>query len=153
MCNYPDKLHVTEPTLVAPEEELVSATNGEPSDLVTLNGKGTASNDKPFDKELFRKSFPLPEVKANKKKSVPTEKRSTVITSEAWKEVEKKKLEEKIRAEAEKIERKMEREKKKVLAAQVKAEKELIKERKRKEKAEKESEKKLKKGGSKKKGL
>lgn len=101
------------------------------------------SNAEPFDEDAFKKSFLLPKFTVgNKKKKLPKEKQSTVITSEAWKENEKKKLEEKGRKEAEKGVRKLDREQKKILASQAKAEKELAKEKKKNEKAEKETEKK-----------
>lgn len=135
---------------VAPEQ-VVSVTCNQSNDVAStaeakLQKPISLPKEKPFNREAFQKSFPMPELHTSKKKKeVQKEKRSTVITSEAWKEFEKKKLEEKERVEAEKEARKMEREKKRVLAAQLKAEKELIKEQKKKAKTEIDVKKKLKK--------
>lgn len=96
-----------------------------------------ASHTEPFDEAAFKKSFLIPklDVSKKKKKVYKMERQSTVITSEAWKEMEKKKLEEKERLEAEKVARKIEREQKRVMDAQVKAEKKAARENKKIEKA------------------
>lgn len=108
-----------------------------------------------FDADSFKKSFLFPKLNVTKKKNLPKERLPTVITSEAWKEIEQKKLLEKERLEAEKDARKVEREQKKILAAQLKVEKEMAKEKKKMEKAEKAEKdaKKKKRVGSKKKKL
>lgn len=105
---------------------------------------------KPFDKEAFKKAFLMPQLNPSKKKKLaPKEKRSTVITSEAWRQSEHKKLEEKNRLEAAKVARKLEREEKKIIAAQVKVEKEIAREKRKIEKGQKEADKKVKKFGQK----
>lgn len=91
-----------------------------------------------FDENAFKKSFLIPQLNASKKKkNLPKEKQSTVITSEAWRESELKKLEEKQRLDDEKAARKIQREQNKVLAAQMKFDKEKAKEKKKQEKEEK----------------
>lgn len=138
-CDQPQKMSIGDhPMDVKIEEPL--------QDVVVA-----VPHTKPFDKEAFKKAFLMPQLNSNKKKKLaPKEKRSTVITSEAWRQSEQKKLEEKQRLEAAKVARKLEREEKKIIAAQVKVEKEIARESKKIEKARKDADKKLKKVGQKK---
>lgn len=116
------------------------------NDLKPMNKPLMSISYEQFDENAFKKSFLMPQLNVSKtKKKHPKGKQSTVITSEAWKESEKKKLEEKQRLEAEKEGRKQEREQKKIMAAQVKAEKAVAREKKKIEKAEMEAEKRKKK--------
>ncbi|XP_037047986.1 uncharacterized protein LOC119082540 [Bradysia coprophila] len=150
MSDDPKEMSIDDNSLIEMNIEDDKNTKADPT-ILTKHIQSKMADTQSFDEVAFKKSFVVPKPKeSKKKKNVQKERVSTVITSEAWKESEQKKLREKQRVEAEKEARKIERERKKILAAELKVEKEIAKEKKKIEKAEKDAQKKKTRKGTKK---